>query len=76
MLSLYDHERSAFIQRYSYERAAERYLTSEGKREKNEGPEGPEKKQQELGLQMIRGLALRMMKGWAADELEPVFARA
>ena len=26
----------------------------------------PERKQQELGLQMIRGLALRMMKGWAA----------
>ena len=25
---------------------------------------------------MIRGLALRMMKGWAAPELEPVFARA
>ncbi len=25
---------------------------------------------------MIRGLALRMMKGWAAAELEPVFARA
>ncbi len=39
-------------------------------------PEGPERKQQELGLQMIRGLALRMMKGWAAAELEPVFARA
>jgi adenylate cyclase len=39
-------------------------------------PEGGEKNQQELGLQMIRGLALRMMKGWAADELEPVFARA
>ena len=39
-------------------------------------PDGPERKQQELGLQMIRGLALRMMKGWAAAELEPVFARA
>ncbi len=38
--------------------------------------DGPEKLQQELGLQMIRGLALRMMKGWAASELEPVFARA
>jgi tetratricopeptide (TPR) repeat protein len=39
-------------------------------------PDGPPRKQQELGLQMIRGLALRMMKGWAAAELEPVFARA
>ena len=39
-------------------------------------PEGPQRMQQELGLQMIRGLALRMMKGWAAAELEPVFARA
>ena len=39
-------------------------------------PDGPERTQQELGLQMIRGLALRMMKGWAAAELEPVFARA
>ena len=39
-------------------------------------PDGPARKQQELGLQMIRGLALRMMKGWAAAELEPVFARA
>ena len=29
-------------------------------------PDGPARKQQELGLQMIRGLALRMMKGWAA----------
>jgi serine/threonine protein kinase/tetratricopeptide (TPR) repeat protein len=39
-------------------------------------PEGPERIQHELGLQMIRGQALRMMKGWAAPELEPVFARA
>ena len=39
-------------------------------------PDGPARTQQELGLQMIRGLALRMMKGWAAAELEPVFARA
>jgi tetratricopeptide (TPR) repeat protein len=39
-------------------------------------PDGPARKQQELGLQMIRGLALRMMKGWAAAEIEPVFARA
>ena len=39
-------------------------------------PEGPERIQHELGLQMIRGLALRMMKGWANPEIEPVFARA
>ena len=39
-------------------------------------PEGPQRVQQELGLQMIRGLALRSMKGWAAPEIEPVFARA
>ena len=38
--------------------------------------DGPPRQQQELGLQMVRGLALRMMKGWAAAELEPVFARA
>jgi hypothetical protein len=39
-------------------------------------PAGPERAQHELGLQMIRGLALRMMKGWANPEIEPVFARA
>ena len=39
-------------------------------------PETPQRIQQELGLQMIRGLALRSMKGWSAPEIEPVFARA
>jgi adenylate cyclase len=39
-------------------------------------PDDTERKQHELGLQMIRGLALRMMKGWASPEIEPVFARA
>ncbi len=39
-------------------------------------PEGTERRQHELGLQMVRGLALRMMKGWANPEIEPVFARA
>ena len=29
-------------------------------------PDGPERQQLELGLQMIRGLALRMVKGWAS----------
>ena len=39
-------------------------------------PEGPERRQRELGLQMLRGLALRSVKGWAAPELETTFARA
>ena len=39
-------------------------------------PDGPPRIQQELGLQMIRGQALRLMKGWSAPEIEPVFARA
>lgn len=39
-------------------------------------PEDPQRISQELGLQMVRGLALRMMKGWSAPEIEPVFARA
>ena len=39
-------------------------------------PDGPNASSRSSGLQMIRGLALRMMKGWAAAELEPVFARA
>jgi tetratricopeptide (TPR) repeat protein len=39
-------------------------------------PDGPERRQHELGLQMIRGQALRMMKGWATPEIEAVFARA
>jgi hypothetical protein len=39
-------------------------------------PDGPGRMQQELGLQMARGQALRLMKGWSAPEIEPVFARA
>jgi hypothetical protein len=39
-------------------------------------PDGPLRQQQELGLQMVRGLALRSVKGWAAPELEATFARA
>jgi len=39
-------------------------------------PEGPQRQQLELGLQMIRGLALRSVKGWAAPELESTFTRA
>ena len=39
-------------------------------------PDGPERRQRELGLQMLRGLALRSVRGWAAPELETTFARA
>ena len=39
-------------------------------------PEGPPRQQQELGLQMIKGRAVRSMQGWAAPELEMIFARA
>lgn len=39
-------------------------------------PEGADRQQLELGLQMIRGLCLRAVKGWAAPELERAFARA
>lgn len=39
-------------------------------------PDGTERMQLELGLQMSRGLALRSVKGWAAAELETTFARA
>lgn len=39
-------------------------------------PEGAERLQLELGLQMVRGLALRSVKGWAAPELETTFGRA
>jgi len=38
--------------------------------------EGPGRIGQELRLQMVRGLALRAMKGWSSPELEPVFVRA
>ncbi len=39
-------------------------------------PDGPERQQLELGLQLTRGTSLRMVKGWAASQLEPTFARA
>jgi len=39
-------------------------------------PDTAERKQLELGLQMVRGLCLRAVKGWAAPELESAFARA
>jgi predicted ATPase len=39
-------------------------------------PEGPERKQQELGLQLILGLSLRSIEGWAAPEVEKIYLRA
>jgi len=39
-------------------------------------PDDPQRQQLELGLQMIHGLAIRSVKGWAAPELELTFARA
>jgi len=39
-------------------------------------PEGPARSQQELGLQMILGLSLRSIQGWAAPEVERVYTRA
>ncbi|TVP49341.1 MAG: hypothetical protein EA350_02310 [Gemmatimonadales bacterium] len=39
-------------------------------------PDGPDRMQMELGLQMVHGNALRCVKGWAAPELERTFARA
>jgi predicted ATPase/predicted Ser/Thr protein kinase len=39
-------------------------------------PEGPDRDQQELGLQIILGLSLRSVEGWAAPEVERVYLRA
>ncbi|MDE3155671.1 MAG: protein kinase, partial [Acidobacteriota bacterium] len=39
-------------------------------------PDGPARKQQELGLQMVKGVALRSSTGWATPELEQTFTRA
>ena len=39
-------------------------------------PPGPSRVQLELALQMTRGLALRLVRGWAAPELEPTLSRA
>ncbi len=39
-------------------------------------PEDATRRQLELALQMTRGQALRLVKGWAAPELESTFARA
>ena len=39
-------------------------------------PESPERAQQELGLQVILGLSLRSVEGWAAPQVEQIYARA
>src|SRR5262249_640501 len=38
--------------------------------------EDPERVQQELGLQLILGLSLRSIQGWAAPEVEKIYTRA
>ncbi len=39
-------------------------------------PEGPARKQQELVLQMSKGIALRSTSGWATPQIEGVFSKA
>lgn len=39
-------------------------------------PDGPARKQQELVLQMMKGIALRSTSGWSTPEIEQVYARA
>lgn len=39
-------------------------------------PDGPARKQQELVLQMSKGIALRSTSGWATPQIESVFAKA
>ncbi len=39
-------------------------------------PEGPGRKQQEVVLQMMKGIALRSTSGWATPQIEGVFTRA
>ncbi len=39
-------------------------------------PEGPARKQQELVLQMMKGIALRSTSGWATQQIEDVFTKA
>jgi adenylate cyclase len=39
-------------------------------------PDGAERKQIELGLQIVHGLSLRSIEGWAFPEVEPIYARA
>jgi tRNA A-37 threonylcarbamoyl transferase component Bud32/predicted ATPase len=39
-------------------------------------PDGPERKQLELGLQLARGHGLRSVVGWSAEEIEKTYGRA
>ncbi|HEX4065668.1 MAG TPA: protein kinase [Acidobacteriaceae bacterium] len=39
-------------------------------------PEGPARKQQELVLQMMKGIALRSTSGWATPQIEYAFSKA
>jgi tetratricopeptide (TPR) repeat protein len=39
-------------------------------------PDGPERKQLELGLQLARGHGVRSVKGWSAEEIERTYGRA
>jgi hypothetical protein len=51
-------------------------LSDRGLRVLRTVPDGPARKQLELGLQMTKGVALRSTVGWAAPDIEQVFARA
>ncbi|MGH9373129.1 MAG: ATP-binding protein, partial [Vicinamibacterales bacterium] len=39
-------------------------------------PDGPDRQQLELGLQMVLGLSRRSLEGWAAPDVEPIYVRA
>jgi predicted ATPase len=39
-------------------------------------PDGPARKQQELVLQMMKGIGLRSTSGWSTPQIEQVFSRA
>jgi tetratricopeptide (TPR) repeat protein len=51
-------------------------LTDRGLKALHALPEGPARRQQELVLQMMRGIALRSTTGWATREIEQTFNRA
>jgi hypothetical protein len=51
-------------------------LTQRGLENVAKMPDGPARKQLELGLQMSLALSQRMLIGWVAAELEPTLARA
>jgi len=51
-------------------------LADRGLNALNSLPDSPQRKQQELVLQMTRGTALRSATGWATPEIEQTFTRA